>query len=97
MSVDDAAGVGSPRPGVGGTVQCSWDRQVRASAQGAEVIRGGEKRCQIMGAGASSALTANLGTELRIPRILNSHQDFWVNLKENKPFYVTICYLIYNH
>ena len=44
MSVDDAAKVSTPRPGLGDTAQRSWDRQASASAQGAEVIRGGERR-----------------------------------------------------
>lgn len=64
MSVDDAAKVSTPRPGLGDTAQRSWDRQASASAQGAEVIRGGERRGQITGAGSSSAVTAYLGTEL---------------------------------
>ena len=64
MSVDDAARVSRPRPGLGDTVHRSWDRQASASAPDADVTRGGERRGQIMGAGSSSAVTAYLGTEL---------------------------------
>lgn len=71
MSVDDGIRVSTPRPGVGGIAQrCGTlgqlDRQARASTQGAELIRGGKRRCQIMGAGSSSAVLAlpYLGTEL---------------------------------